>query len=283
MVENRPFLKFLTHFILIVGIIIICFPVYVAIIASTHSSSEFSSGIIPLLPGKYGLENYQTIFGDGLVQLGLPRLWPLLMNSFIMAIGISIGKIIISLFSAYAIVYMRFPFRKTAFALIFVTMMLPIEVRIIPTYTVVAHLGMINSYGGMIIPLIASATATFLFRQFFLTVPDELLEAARVDGAGPFKFFKDILLPLSKSNIAALFIIMFIYGWIQYLWPLIVTTDQNHQTILVILKQLIVESLQHEPQWNILMAVSVVAMLPPVLIVICMQRLFVKGLIEAEK
>lgn len=283
MVENRPFLKFLTHFIVIVGIIIICFPVYVAIVASTHSSSEFSSGIIPLLPGQHGLENYQTIFGDGLVELGLPCLWPLLMNSFIMAIGISIGKIIISLFSAYAIVYMRFPFRKTAFALIFITMMLPIEVRIIPTYTVVAHLGMINSYTGMIIPLIASATATFLFRQFFLTVPDELLEAARVDGAGPFKFFKDILLPLSKSNIAALFIIMFIYGWIQYLWPLIVTTDQNHQTILVILKQLIVESLQHDPQWNILMAVSVVAMVPPVLIVICMQRLFVKGLIEAEK
>ncbi|MCZ2328419.1 sn-glycerol-3-phosphate ABC transporter permease UgpE [Bartonella sp. F02] len=283
MVENRPFLKFLTHFTLIVGIIVICFPVYVAIIASTHSSSAFSSGTLPLLPGNHGLENYKMIFGDGLMQRGLPNLWPLLMNSFIMAIGISIGKIIISLFSAYAIVYMRFPFRKTAFVLIFITLMLPIEVRIIPTYAVVAQLGMINTYSGMIIPLIASATATFLFRQFFLTVPDELLEAARVDGAGPFKFFKDILLPLSRNNIAALFIIMFIYGWVQYLWPLIVTTDQNHQTILVILKQLIVESLQHDPQWNILMAVSVVAMVPPVLIVIFMQRLFVKGLIDAEK
>ncbi|WP_407965721.1 sn-glycerol-3-phosphate ABC transporter permease UgpE [Bartonella sp. C271] len=283
MVENRPFLKFFTHFILIIGILIICFPVYIAIIASTHNSATFNAGTLPLLPGQYGLENYKTIFGDGLVQLGLPRLWPLLMNSFIMAIGISIGKITISLFSAYAIVYMRFPFRKTAFALIFITLMLPIEVRIIPTYTIVAQLGMINTYSGMIIPLIASATATFLFRQFFLTVPDELLEAARVDGAGPLKFFKDILLPLSKSNIAALFIIMFIYGWIQYLWPLIVTTDQNHQTILVILKQLVVESLQHDPQWNILMAVSVVAMTPPVLVVIFMQRLFVKGLIETEK
>ncbi|ABM45382.1 hypothetical protein H704_00315 [Bartonella bacilliformis Peru38] len=283
MVENRPFLTFLTHLILILGIIIIFFPVYVAIIASTHNSIAFSTGILPLLPGQYGFENYKTIFGDGLVQLGLPRLWPLLMNSFIMAISISIGKIIISLFSAYAIVYMRFPFRKTAFALIFITLMLPIEVRIIPTYTVVAQLGMINTYGGIIIPLIASATATFLFRQFFLTVPNELLEAARMDGAGPFKFFKDILLPLSKSNIASLFIIMFIYGWIQYLWPLIVTTDQNHQTILIILKQLVVESLQHNPQWNILMAVSVVAMIPPVLIVICMHRLFVKGLIETEK
>ncbi|MCL6229746.1 sn-glycerol-3-phosphate ABC transporter permease UgpE [Bartonella bilalgolemii] len=283
MVENRPFLKFLTHVILIIGILIICFPVYIAIIASTHNSATFNAGTLPLLPGQYGLENYKTIFGDGLVQLGLPRLWPLLINSFIMAIGISIGKIIISLFSAYAIVYMRFPFRKIAFALIFITLMLPIEVRIIPTYTIVAQLGMINTYSGMIIPLIASATATFLFRQFFLTVPDELLEAARVDGAGPLKFFKDILLPLSKSNIAALFIIMFIYGWIQYLWPLIVTTDQDHQTILVILKQLVVESLQHDPQWNILMAVSVVAMAPPVLVVIFMQRLFIKGLIETEK
>ncbi|WP_336278911.1 sn-glycerol-3-phosphate ABC transporter permease UgpE [Bartonella sp. CB175] len=283
MVENRPVLRFMTHLILIVGIIIICFPVYVAIIASTHSSASFSAGSLPLLPGKYTIENYTAIFGDKLMQLGLPRLGPLLMNSFIMAFGISIGKIIISLLSAYAIVYMRFPFRKTAFALIFITLMLPVEVRIIPTYIVVAKFGMINTYSGMIIPLIASATATFLFRQFFLTVPDELLEAARVDGAGPFKFFKDILLPLSKSNIAALFIIMFIYGWIQYLWPLIVTTDQKHQTVLVILKQLIVESLQHDPQWNILMAISVVTMIPPVLIVIFMQRLFVKGLIETEK
>ncbi|ENN93297.1 sn-glycerol-3-phosphate ABC transporter permease UgpE [Bartonella bovis] len=283
MVENRLFLTFLTHFILIVGIIIICFPVYVAIIASTHSSVAFSSGTLPLLPGQYTLENYKTIFGDGLVQLGLPNLLPLLINSLIMALGISVGKIIISLFSAYAIVYMRFPFRKTAFALIFVTLMLPIEVRIIPTYAVVAQLNMINTYSGMIIPLIASATATFLFRQFFLTVPDELLEAARIDGAGPFKFFKDILLPLSKNNIAALFITMFVYGWIQYLWPLLVMTDQDHQTVLIILKQLIIESVQHDPQWNILMAVSVVAMAPPILVIICMHRLFVKGLIETEK
>ncbi|PIT70752.1 sn-glycerol-3-phosphate ABC transporter permease UgpE [Bartonella tribocorum] len=283
MVENRPILKFLTHITLIIGIIIICFPVYVAIIASTHSSAAFNSGTLPLLPGGHALENYKIIFGNGLSQRGLPNLWPLLMNSLIMAFGISIGKIIISLLSAYAIVYMRFPFRKIAFVLIFVTLMLPVEVRILPTYVVVAKLGMINTYSGMIIPLIASATATFLFRQFFLTVPDELLEAARVDGAGPFKFFKDILLPLSKSNIAALFIIMFIYGWIQYLWPLIITTDQDHQTILIILKQLVVESLQHDPQWNILMAVSVIAMVPPVLVVIFMQRLFIKGLIETEK
>lgn len=166
MVENRPVLKFLTHITLIIGIFIICFPVYVAIIASTHNSAAFSSGTLPLLPGKYALENYKTIFGDGLMQLGLPNLWPLLMNSLIMAVGISIGKIIISLFSAYAIVYMRF-LSQTAFALIFITLMLPVEVRIIPTYAVVAQLGMINTYGGMIIPLIASATATFLFRQFF--------------------------------------------------------------------------------------------------------------------
>ncbi|ALE04117.1 sn-glycerol-3-phosphate ABC transporter permease UgpE [Bartonella ancashensis] len=283
MVENRPFLTFLTHFVLIIGIIIIFFPVYIAIVASTHSSSAFNSGVLPLLPGQYGLENYKTIFGDGLTQLGLPRLWPLLMNSFIIALGISIGKISISLLSAYAIVYMRFPLRKITFFLIFITLMLPIEVRIIPTYTVVAQLDMTNTYGGVIIPLIASATATFLFRQFFLTVPDELLEAARIDGAGPFRFFKDILLPLSKSNISSLFIIMFIYGWVQYLWPLIVTTDKNHQTILIILKQLIIESLQHNPQWNILMAVSIVAMLPPIIIVVFMHKLFIKGLIETEK
>lgn len=283
MVENRPFTVFITHLILILGIIVTCFPVYVAIIASTHSSATFASGTLPLLPGGYMWENYKTVLGDGLTKMGLPALGPLLLNSFIMAMGIAIGKIIISLLSAYAIVYMRFPFRKTAFAIIFVTLMLPVEVRIIPTYEVVANFGMLNSYSGMIIPLIASATATFLFRQFFLTVPDELLEAARIDGAGPYKFFKDILLPLSKVNIAALFVILFIYGWVQYLWPLITSTDQKHQTVLVIIKQLVIQSLQTEPQWNILMAVSVLAMLPPVAVIILMQKFFVKGLIETEK
>lgn len=283
MVENRPFLTFLTYFILIVGIIVTCFPVYVAIIASTHGSDAFSTGTLPLLPGDQGIENYKMVLGDGMQKMGLPSVGPLLANSFIMAIGISIGKIAISLISAYAIVYMRFPFRKTAFALIFVTLMLPVEVRILPTYQVVADFGMLNSYAGMIIPLIASATATFLFRQFFLTVPDELLEAARIDGAGPMKFFKDILLPLSRVNLAALFIIQFVYGWVQYLWPLIVTTDPKYQTILVVMRQLFVQSVQYDPQWNILMAVAVLAMLPPVLVIVSMQRLFVKGLVETEK
>ncbi|UXM94844.1 sn-glycerol-3-phosphate ABC transporter permease UgpE [Bartonella sp. HY329] len=283
MVENRPFLVFLTYFTLVLGIVLTCFPVYIAIIASTHGSDAFSTGSLPLLPGGHAIENYSSVLGISKTESGLPAMWPLLTNSFIMAMGISIGKIAISIISAYAIVYMRFPFRKTAFALIFVTLMLPVEVRIMPTFQVVVDLGLLNSYAGMIIPLIASATATFLFRQFFLTVPDELLEAARIDGAGPFKFFKDILLPLSKINLAALFIIQFVYGWVQYLWPLIVTTDAKYQTILVVMRQLFVESLQADPKWNILMAVAVLAMLPPVIVIVSMQRLFVKGLIETEK
>jgi sn-glycerol 3-phosphate transport system permease protein len=282
MIENRPFLAFLTHLVLIIGVVIVVFPVYIAFIASTHGSGDFMRGLVPLLPGPHMVENYSFMLTEGISSAGAPPLSIMLLNSLVMAISIAVGKIIISILSAYAIVFFKFPFRLLAFWIIFITLMLPVEVRIIPTFKVVSDLGMLNSYPGLIIPLIASATATFLFRQFFLTVPDELMEAARVDGAGPMKFFRDILLPLSRTNIAALFVILFIYGWVQYLWPLLVTTDSRYYTIVMGIKRLAATA-DAEPQWNFVMAAVMLAMLPPVLVVILMQRLFVKGLVETEK
>ncbi len=282
MVENRPLLAVLTHLVLIVGVVIVVFPVYLAFIASTHGSGDFMRGLVPLLPGPHMIENYGKMLTEGISTAGAPPLWIMLSNSLIIAIIIAVGKIAISLLSAYAIVFFKFPFRLLAFWIIFITLMLPVEVRIIPTFKVVADLGLLNSYVGLTLPLIASATATFLFRQFFLTVPDELMEAARVDGAGPMKFFRDILLPLSRTNIAALFVILFIYGWVQYLWPLIVTTDSKYYTVVMGIKRLAATA-DSEPQWNFVMAAVMLAMLPPVLVVIFMQRLFVKGLVETEK
>jgi len=282
MVENRPFLTFLTHLVLIVGVVVVVFPVYLAFIASTHGSGDFMRGVPPLLPGPHLVENYYKMLTSGLSTAGAPPVWMMMMNSLVMAMTIAVGKIAISIISAYAIVYFKFPFRLLAFWAIFLTLMLPVEVRIIPTFKVVADLGMLNSYAGLAIPLIASATATFLFRQFFLTVPDELMEAARVDGAGPIKFFRDILLPLSRTNIAALFVILFIYGWVQYLWPLLVTTDPKYYTIVMGIKRLAAVA-DSDPLWNLVMAAVILAMLPPVLVVIFMQRLFVKGLVETEK
>jgi sn-glycerol 3-phosphate transport system permease protein len=282
MVENRPVLDFICHLILIAGVVVVIFPVYIAVIASTHGPYDFRSGLIPLLPGSQAAENYSVMLGTGISSSGTPPLWPMLLNSLIMALGVAIGKIVISILSAFAIVYFRFPFRSLAFWLIFITLMLPVEVRILPTYKVVADLGMLNSYPGLIIPIIASATATFLFRQFFLTIPDELLEAARIDSAGPLRFFWDILLPLSRTNIAALFVILFVLGWNQYLWPLLVTTDPGYYTVVMGIKRMatVAESF---PQWNLVMAAVVLALLPPVIVVIAMQRFFVKGLVETEK
>lgn len=282
MVENRPWLNVATHLILIIGVAIVIFPVYVAFIASTQAPGTFFRGITPLTPGPSMIDNYQHMLTTGMSTAGAPPLWLMLMNSTWMAIIITVGKVSISLLSAYAIVYFKFPFRTLAFWIIFVTLMLPVEVRIIPTFAVVSNLGMLNSYLGLTLPLIASATATFLFRQFFLTIPDELMEAARVDGAGPVKFFKDILLPLSRTNIAALSVIMFIYGWVQYLWPLLITTDTRYYTIVMGIKRLAARG-DTEPQWHLIMAAVILAMLPPVLVVIFMQRLFVKGLVETEK
>lgn len=282
MVENRPFLDFLTHLILISGVLLVAFPVYVAFIASTHEPSAFVRGVIPLLPGDNLIPSYSRMLGAGHQVAGTPSVWLMLTNSFWMAMIIAVGKIAISITSAFAIVYFRFPFRALAFWIIFVTLMLPVEVRIIPTYAVVANLGLLNSHAGLTLPLIASATATFLFRQFFMTIPEELMEAARVDGAGPLKFFKDILIPVSITNIAALFVIMFIYGWIQYLWPLLITTQEQFYTIVMGIKRMLALA-DREPEWNLIMATVILAMLPPVLVVLFMQRLFVKGLVETEK
>jgi len=281
MVENRPLLTLFTHLFLMVGIVIVVFPIYIALVASTHEVQD----ILTTVQGWFGsamFENYSTILISGKESArGIP-VWMMMLNSLIMALGIVIGKISISIISAYAIVYFRFPFRMFFFWLIFVTLMLPVEVRILPTYEVVANLGLLNSYAGLILPLIASATATFLFRQFFLTIPDELAEAARVDGAGPFRFFFDILLPLSRTNIAALFVILFIYGWNQYLWPLLVTTDESMTTIVVGMQQMLYVQ-DNIPEWHLTMATAILAMILPLTVVILMQRQFVKGLVETEK
>lgn len=282
MIENRPFLNVLTHFILIVGVVTVVFPVYLAFIAATHGPTDFMSGLTPLLPGDQLVANFDQLLSAGNSVAGAPPFALMLANSLLMAVLIAVGKIAISIISAFAIVYFRFPLRMVAFWIIFLTLMLPVEVRILPTYKVVADLGMLNSYPGLVIPLIASATATFLFRQFFLTIPEELMEAARVDGAGAMKFFKDILLPLSRTNIAALFIILFIYGWNQYLWPMLITTDPGYYTAVMGIKRL-ASVLDGDTQWNLVMAGVILAALPPVLIIIVMQRLFVKGLVETEK
>jgi sn-glycerol 3-phosphate transport system permease protein len=283
MVENRPWLGFARHAILIVGLLFICLPLWITFVASTHEESRMLRGTAPLWIGDHLIENYRAVLFRGLGGgANAPPVWPMMVNSFIVAVVIAVGKIAVSILSAFAIVYFRFPFRNFFFWMIFVTLMLPVEVRIFPTFKVVADLDMLNSYGGLTIPLIASATATFLFRQFFLTVPEELAEAARMDGAGPMRFFKDILLPLSVTNIAALFVIQFIYGWNQYLWPLIVGTEERYYTVVMGISRM-VNAVDTAPQWNLVMATAMLALIPPVIVVLVMQRLFVKGLVEAEK
>jgi sn-glycerol 3-phosphate transport system permease protein len=282
MIERRPILNLVAHAVLIAGVVVIAFPVWLAFVASTHPATAFTSGPIPLWPSTHALENYGAMLNSGISTSGAPPLSGMLFNSMVMALVIASGKIAISITSAFAIVYFRFPGQQFAFWCIFITLMLPVEVRILPTFKVVADLGMLNSYAGLTIPLIASATATFLFRQVFLTIPDELTEAARIDGAGPMKFFWDILIPLSRTNIAALFVILFIYGWNQYLWPLLITTDDRYYTVVAGIKRMAAVS-DAEPQWHLVMAAVMLAMLPPVIVVISMQRLFVKGLVETEK
>ncbi|MBU1175123.1 MAG: sn-glycerol-3-phosphate ABC transporter permease UgpE [Alphaproteobacteria bacterium] len=282
MVENRPWLNIFSHIVLILGVLTVAFPVYLAFIASTHGPDDFMSGVMPVLPGPHLIDNYWQMLSQGVSTSGAPPLWRMMFNSLVMALMIAVGKIAISILSAFAMVYFRFPLRGVAFWLIFITLMLPVEVRIMPTFKVVADLHLLNSYAGLSIPLIASATATFLFRQFFLTVPDELTEASRVDGATPMMFFRDILLPLSRTNIAALFVILFIYGWNQYLWPLLITTDPQYYTVVMGIKRM-ADVADAIPQWNVVMATVILAMLPPVVVVVAMQRLFVKGLVETEK
>ncbi|OED94196.1 sn-glycerol-3-phosphate ABC transporter permease UgpE [Vibrio breoganii] len=282
MVERRPLFKLFCHLVLIVGIISIALPVWIALVATTHNNTEFATGT-PLWFGDLGFSVFRDLLSGSEAYnnstLPIPQM---LLNSFVMAICITIGKLTISILSAYAVVFFRFPGRMLAFWMIFFTLMLPVEVRIMPTFEVVTNLNMLNSYYGLTIPLIASATATFLFRQFFLTVPKELVEAARIDGAGPIKFFFDILLPLSRTNIAALFVITFIYGWNQYLWPLLITTDASYYTIVMGIKQML-GVVDGVIEWNKIMATTIIAMLPPVIVVIAMQKAFVKGLVDSEK
>ncbi|WP_439572167.1 sn-glycerol-3-phosphate ABC transporter permease UgpE [Phreatobacter sp.] len=282
MVERRSIWDLLPHVVLALGILIVAFPVYVAFVASTWDVATISNGQMPLRPGPDFFKNYYQIIFVGTSSSTREPVGTMMFNSFVMAMTIALGKIAISLISAFAVVYFRFPLRMTAFWVIFVTLMLPVEVRIYPTYKIVADLGMLDSYAGLTIPLIASATATLLFRQFFMTVPDELVEASKIDGASPMQFFKDTLLPLSVTSIAALFVIQFIYGWNQYLWPLLITTRDDMQTIVIGIKKMIVTQ-DALTEWQLAMATAVLAMLPPVLVVILMQRLFVKGLVETEK
>jgi sn-glycerol 3-phosphate transport system permease protein len=285
MIENRPLADFVAHMTLVIGVIVIGFPIYLTFVASTHTAEAIVQNVpMPLLPGDNFWESYRLALFGGQTQTGgtLPPAGSMLLVSLVTALVISIGKIVISLLSAFAVVYFRFPLRGLVFWMIFVTLMLPVEVRILPTYQVVSDLGMLNSYAGLTIPLIASATATFLFRQFFLTVPDELVEAARIDGAGPMRFFKDVLLPLSTTSIAALFVIQFIYGWNQYLWPLLMTTSEDMYPIVMGIRRMLATS-DAATEWNAVMATAVLAMIPPALVVLVMQKWFVKGLVDSDK
>jgi sn-glycerol 3-phosphate transport system permease protein len=283
MVERSPFLSVLSHGVLLLGVCVVAFPVYITFVASTHTAAEIVQAPMPLLPGSHLWHNYAAALtgsehGPGSSAPVGRMMWV----SLVSALVISIGKIAISLLSAFAIVYFRFPFKMFFFWAIFVTLMLPVEVRIFPTYQVVSDLGMLNTYAGLTIPLIASATATFLFRQFFMTVPDELVEAARMDGAGPLRFFKDVLVPLSATSIAALFVIQFIYGWNQYLWPLLMATNENMYPVVIGIKRMISGG-DSAQQWNLVMATAMLAMIPPALVVLLMQKWFVKGLVDTEK
>ena len=278
MVEKRGAGLWLTHSFLILGVLVIFFPIWLAFVASTVTQPEIVQPPMPLWPGDQLWENYSKALFSG---INVP-VSTMLFNSLVMAIGIAVGKVTISLLSAFAIVYFRFPGRNFFFWMIFLTLMLPVEVRIVPTYEVIAGFGMLNSYSGLIFPLIASATATFLFRQFFLTIPDELAEASRVDGASPMQFFWHTVLPMSRTNIAALSVILFIYGWNQYLWPLLITTEPEMNTIVMGLQQMF-PSGDDVAEWPVIMATSILAMIPPVIVVVCMQRLFIRGLVDSEK
>lgn len=276
--------KITDHLILLAGALFLIMPVVVAFTTSSHTAADIHSSGLSLSWGGNFTETYEKVLtreGGFTGQITGSRM---LMNSLILGLGFAIGKIVLSMLAAYAIVYFRFRFATLAFWLIFTTLLLPLEVRIVPSYQVVSSFGMLNSYSGLIVPLLASATGTFYFRQFFKSVPDELLEASRIDGAGPVKFFIDILLPLSRTMIAAMFIIMFVYGWNQYLWPMLVTTDESFFTLMRGIKQILQVWVGAQiPDYNEAFALAVLAMVPPVLIVVVFQRWFIKGLTESDK
>ncbi len=282
MVERRPALDLLAYAILALGVIVVALPVYVTFVASTQTFEQIVKVPMSLVPGKELIRNYTAVLTSGSERTAAAPVAHMMLVSLIVALAVPAGKIAISLLSAFAIVYFRFPGRMFFFWMIFVTLMLPVEVRIVPTYAVIARLDLLNSYTGLIIPLVASATATFLFRQFFMTIPDELAEAARIDGAGPMRFFWDIVVPLSRTNVAALFVILFIYGWNQYLWPLLITTEESMYTVVIGIRRMIAGG-DAATEWNLVMATAMLAMLPPALVVLLMQKWFVKGLVETEK
>jgi sn-glycerol 3-phosphate transport system permease protein len=282
MVERRRLGDLTAHAILVLGVAVLAFPVYVCFIGSTHEQTAIANGQMPITPGKLLLATYYKTLFLGTSATTREPVGSMLLNSLVMAVVIAVGKIAISIVSAYAVVYFRFPLRMAAFWLIFMTLMLPVEVRIYPTYKIVADLQLLDSFTGLTVPLIASATATLLFRQFFMTIPEELIEASKLDGAGPLRFFKDTLLPLSRTNIAALFVILFIFGWNQYLWPLLITTRDDRQTVVIGIKKMIA-SADALTEWNVVLATAMLAMLPPVAVVVFMQRWFVRGLVETEK
>lgn len=281
MIENRRGLAIFSHIMLGLGILTVLFPLYIAFVAATLSNTAVFQVPMTLIPGRYLWDNITTIWQHGVAQNSAP-FGVMLLNSAIMALSITAGKMVLSILSAFALVWFRFPLRGLFFWMIFITLMLPIEVRIFPTVEVVSHLNMLDSYSGLTLPLMASATATFLFRQFFMTLPDELVEAARIDGASPMRFFRDIVLPLSKTNLAALFVITFIYGWNQYMWPLLIINDTHLGTAVAGIRSMIGNG-DGSTQWNLVMAAMLLTMIPPMVIVLVMQRAFVRGLVESEK
>lgn len=276
--RRRPFPwgSLTVHGLLLLAVAVIAFPLYYAFVISTQEVSEVIQKPPRLLPSVHLVENYYEAWQ----RSGMGRL---LLNSMIVAVGVAVGKISISMLSAFAIVYFQFRGRQLVFWMIFITLMLPIPVRILPTYEVIGNLGWLNTYAGLTVPLMASATATFLFRQFYLTIPNELVEAAQLDGAGPLRFLWSILMPLSWANVAALFVVLFIYGWNEYLWPLLITDTEEMRTVVIGLESLIPRSGTELPTWNYIMAGAMMALLPPVAVILFMQRWFVRGLIESEK
>jgi sn-glycerol 3-phosphate transport system permease protein len=276
--------RLLDHVLLLIGVFIMVAPVVVAFMTSTHEAADIHRNGLSLTWGGHFTETYNTVLtrkGGFTGEITGARM---MLNSLILGIGFAAGKIVLSMLAAYAIVYFRFKLGTLFFWMIFTTLLLPLEVRILPSYEVMTKLSLTNTYTGLIVPLLASATGTFYFRQFFKSVPEELLEAARIDGAGPFKFFIDILVPLSRTMIAAIFIIMFVYGWNQYLWPTLMTTDERFFTLVRGIKQILLVWVgSNIPDYNEAFALAILAMLPPVMIVMIFQRWFIKGLTESDK
>ena len=281
MIEQRKSARIFPHIILWISILIIIFPLYFVFVASTWTSAEILAAPMPIYPGPHFLENYRRALTEGPQNLGASA-FSMMKNSFIMAMGISLGKISVSLLAAFAIVFFNFPGRKFCFWAIFITLMLPVEVRIMPTYKVISDLGLLNSYAGLILPMIVSATAVFLFRQFFMSVPREIAEASQIDGATSMQFFRSILIPMTRTPIAAMFVIQFIYGWNQYLWPLLITTKQQYYTLLIGINRML-SGADVLIEWQIVMATTLLALIPPVLVVVIMQKQFVAGMTDTEK